>query len=195
MIDSLYHKLTGRTGMVDHTEELSQLEAQIETGLAHFHAAGRALKTIKERRLFTPKYTTFSEYTNARWGLSLPHVTRLIEAADIIDQLTEAGTMNLPKIESHARVLSRIEPEKRPAIWNAAIDMVGNNPTAEQLDEAVERLVPRKPKRGRKVPKAIRLKGKGWSLVLERKSHDVDAVTVLESALSQLRSSVTSKAA
>jgi hypothetical protein len=193
----ILRRVTGRpdTVIADTTEELSQLEAVIETGLAHFHAAGRALKAIKERRLFAPKYTTFGEYSDARWGLSLPHVTRLIEAADIVDQLHAAGSLKLPKIESHARVLSRIEPEKRPAIWNAAIDKVGDNPTAEQLDEAVEQLVPRKPKRGRKVPKAIRLKGKGWSLVLERKSYDVDAVAVLESALSQLRSTVTSKAA
>lgn len=192
---SLFQTLSGRADVQPTTmDELTHLESVINTGLAHFHAVGRALKTIKDRRLFAPKYTTFHEYTTARWGLSLPHVTRLIEASDIVDQLHAAGSMKLPKIESHARVLSRITPEERPRIWNAAIEAVGDNATAEELDDVVSKLVPRKT-RGRKVPKAIRLKGKGWSLVLERKSHDVDAVAVLESAISELRSKVTSKAA
>lgn len=181
-------KLMTRTSetTTDHTEELTQLENVIATGLAHFHAAGRALKAIKERKLFAPKYGSFSEYANERWGLSLPHVTRLMEAADIVDQLQAAGATKLPAIESHARVLARIEPEQRPAIWNEALEKVGDNPTAEQLDKAVEHLVPRKPKRGRKVPKAIKLKGKGWTLVLTRKSHDVDAVAVLNDCINQL---------
>jgi hypothetical protein len=190
---SLFQTLSGRAD--SQPDELAQLEAVIDVGLAHFHAVGRAMKAIKERRLYAPKYASFGEYTTARWGLSLPHVTRLIEASDIVDQLVAAGSMRLPKIESHARVLSRITPEKRPEVWNAAIDAVGDTTTAEELDAVVSKLVPRTPKRGRKVPKAIRKKGKGGSLVLERKSHDVDAVAVLETVLSELRSNATSKVA
>lgn len=173
------------TDHADHTDELNQLENVIATGLAHFRAAGQALKAIKERKLYLTRYGSFSEYAQARWQMSLPHVTRLIEAADIVDQLEAAGC-KLPAIESHARVLARIDAEQRPAVWNEALRRVGDNPTAEQLDKAVEHLVPRKPKRGRKVPKAIKLKGKGWTLVLNRKSHDVDPVAVLNDCISQL---------
>ena len=182
-------KFMGRpTETTSHTDELDQLESVIAIGLAHFRAAGQALKAIKERRLYVTRYGSFSEYAQARWQMSLAHVTRLIEAADIVDQLEAAGC-KLPAIESHARVLRRIDADQRPAVWNEALEKVGDNPTAEELEAAVSDLMPRKPKRGRKVPKAIKLKGKGWTLVLTRKTHDVDAVAVLNDCIHQLQKS------
>lgn len=187
-----------KTEVVDnYSQELAALEESIATGLSHFRVAGQALKTIRERKLYTPRYLTFADYIQARWGLSLAHVERLMTAADVVDNLASNGVANLPAIESHARVLRRLAPDDQVKVWTlASSEIPADSLTAEAIEEVANRIVPRKPKRSRnKSPKAITLKGKGWSVTLTRRTSTIDPVTVMETALAELRSKLKSKAA
>lgn len=177
------------------TESLAALESTIERGLASFHAVGHALKTIRDKQLYSQKYRSFTEYLSARWAFSTVHAQRLIEAADVVDGLIASGVLKLPALESHARVLAKIAPEQRAEVWQAATAEIDDNGlTAEALEETVAKLAPRaasKKPRARKKPKTITIRGKvgkvGYSLKLERKGH-CDATEALQDALNQLQS-------
>jgi hypothetical protein len=197
-------KLMGRRAEVvaEATESLEHLESVIEQGLAHFHAVGRALKVIKEKKLYSPKYPTYPDYCSARWGFSMTHASRLVEAADVVDGLIASGVIKLPSVESHARVLAKIAPESRAEAWKAATAQLDDDGlTAETLEAVVAKIAPgssNKKPRARKVPKKIALKGRigkvAWSVTVERKGH-IDPTEVLRDALAQLEAKSSTKAA
>lgn len=64
-------------------EELVRLEARIETGVQKILEAGKALKLIRDKRLYKDKYKTFEDYCRERWGFSKRYANYLISAADV----------------------------------------------------------------------------------------------------------------
>ena len=58
--------------------ELGQCEHIIEIGLAEFFTVGRALLTIRDRRLYQRDYPTFEEYCHRRWGFGRSYASRVI---------------------------------------------------------------------------------------------------------------------
>ena len=91
---------------------LAGYEKIIERGLESFAAAGRAMLTISEQRLYRKTHATFSDYCGDRWGMSDRHVRRLMLAADVVEKMTAiVGPIGpLPTTESQARELVGLEP-------------------------------------------------------------------------------------
>ena len=170
---------------------LSQLEKQIALGLAHFHQAGLALFEIRDKRLFAPKWASFEEYLEQRWRIGREHGHRLIQAAAVCANLKGLGG-SLPSNEAQARVLAKLEPEAQREVWQAAqAELPIGNVTAGKLEEIADRLVPNRPKKSRrKAPKKIVIKGKDWTVTLERRVAELDPVVCLHDAVGQLAAKV-----
>jgi len=173
---------------------LVELENQISTGLAAFHSAGLALVEIRDRKLFAHKWHAFDTYCEERWNLSTAHVSRLIAAANVCENL--AGLEPLPGNEAQARVLAPLTPGEQRAVWAAANESLPiGNITAEALEEVAGKVAPKRKRARHRKPKMISLRGKGWSLKLTRRTADVDPVSALTDAIEKLRAKQATKSA
>jgi hypothetical protein len=108
---------------------LLELESAVEAGLQTFHAVGRALLEIRDSRLYRSAYKTFEEYCRQRWGFSRQHALRLIDAADVQEDLTPIG-VTLGH-ESQARELVPLDPQQRRDVAQEA--HAGGSTTAARL--------------------------------------------------------------
>jgi hypothetical protein len=174
---------------------LEELEAVVATGLESFAAAGRALAEIKDRKLYRREVGTWSKYLEERWHLTPDYASKLITAAMIANELAANG-LPAPLRESHARELSRVPTEHQPEVWQESLAEVNFDPAAVTAELIADKATKhRKPKARRKAPKAIKLKGKGWSIVLTRSTIDLDPLAVLDLAAEQIRTKANNRAA
>ena len=174
---------------------LEDLEAIIDAGLTSFAQVGKALATIKAKRLFAAQYETWEDYLLNRWKITADYANRLVAAADVALELVRAGLPE-PTRASHARTLATIPAEQRVEVWTDALDAAQGNPeaiTAELIERAA---TPRRKKKARrKSPKAITLRGQGWAITITRKTVDVSVVEALAAALNQAQALTEKKAA
>ena len=104
------------------TDRLAKLENIIETNQRKFYQIGRALKQIRDDRLFLDLlFDRFETYVKDRWDMARSQAYRLIEAATVIDNLSPIGDGILPENESQARVLACFKKEDQRKIWRAFI--------------------------------------------------------------------------
>jgi hypothetical protein len=164
---------------------LTELEAVIAAGLETFAQVGQALQAIRTRKLYKDRHATFEVYLADRWKMSVDYAKKLIEAAAICDALQTAG-LPAPTREAHVRELKKVPTEARPEAWKETLTAAGkpDNVTAELVATIATKH--RTKKARRKAPRTIVLKGKGWSIRLERKSVDVSPVAALNEALAKL---------
>lgn len=78
-----------------------------------FVAVGHALLAIRDHRLYRADYATFEDYCRVRWRISKTHANRLIDSAEVAENLTPLGVM-LPTNEAQARPLAQLPPEEHP---------------------------------------------------------------------------------
>jgi hypothetical protein len=176
--------------------DLERLEAKISSGLRAYAAAGEALAEIQERRLWRVSHQTWEMYLSDRWRMSGTYATKLMEAMRMAKDLAAMG-LAPPARESHARELQRVVPEKQHEVWKEVLERVGGDPeavTAEQIADAAG--ARRRTRKMRvKKPKSITLRGKGWNLVLSRRTANVDPIAALAEALEQLEAKAGTKRA
>ena len=105
-------------------EELEGLEQEVASGLSEFLRVGRALSTIRNKRLFRETHTTFDQYVVERWGLGIGATGSLITSFHIAEQLVDAG-IDLPAqvTQSAMRSLAKLSPLEglRAAVWRYAV--------------------------------------------------------------------------
>ena len=124
---------------VTEREELARYEGTIYEGLSTFFEVGKALIEIRNRKLYRADYRTFEHYCRERWNISRPRAYQLIDAADVVDDLSTHGRQILPANEHQARALKAAPPDQRPDIWQKAVDANnGKVPTAKQINQAPE---------------------------------------------------------
>jgi|LakMenEpi03Aug12_release.lakeMendotaPanAssembly.Ray.scaffolds.fasta_scaffold230892_2 hypothetical protein len=184
-----------RTEATSTEPTLEELEAVVATGLESFAAAGRALAEIKDRKLYQENGGTWARYLETRWHLTPDYAAKLITAAVIAMELVEHG-LPAPLRESHARELSRVPTAHQPEVWQESLAEVNNDPAAVTAELIADKATKhRKPKARRKAPKAIKLKGKGWSIVITRSTTDLDPLALLDLAAEQIRTKANNRAA
>jgi hypothetical protein len=138
--------------------ELSQLrecEAVIERGQKTFIEVGNALATIKEGKLYKAHYKTFEKYCKDKWGYTKSHAYRMIESAQVVENLSPMGDKNskggvtLPKTEREARPLAQLEtPKEQAKAWAEVVkesEKTGEPITAAAVEAVVERHLPPPP--------------------------------------------------
>ena len=112
-------------------DQLTHLEDLIAHNQSYFHEIGKALKEIKDSRLYKlTLFETFEAYTRARWDMGKSHAYRLIDAYLIINNLSPIGDI-LPCNESQVRPLTQLDPIEQRKVWknflNTGIEITAPN--------------------------------------------------------------------
>ena len=136
-------------------DELQRLEAVIAKGLETFFEVGCALLDIREKRLYRQSHPTFADYCRGRWNLSASYSHRLIDSVEIVNDLRKSPIgefQTLPQTENVVRPLVNLSPEERQTVWAEACQEANGHPTAQQVEQTVNKVVPpeRRQKRKRK---------------------------------------------
>lgn len=94
-----------------------QLEAVIESERRCFYKIGKALREIRDGRLYRDLlYVSFENYVKKRWDIGKSHAYRLIEASIVLDNLSPVGDV-LPENEAQLRPLGHLNPFDQRKIW------------------------------------------------------------------------------
>jgi len=123
---------------------LKQHEEVIADGMRSFLYVGQSLMAIRDERLYEGHYDSFEAYCKDRWNLAKSHAYRMIEAADVVSELSPIGdaktenpkqetAIPLPKNEAQARALaeSADTPEERREVWAKAVEIAPKNEAGE----------------------------------------------------------------
>lgn len=125
---------------LEQRAELQRCERVIQSGLETFELVGNALISIRDSKLCRETHDTFEAYVRDKWGMSKMHAHRMMGAAKVVANL-ESNQLVTPATESQARPLTSLPAEQQVPAWKAAVEIAGGKqPTAKQVEEAVERL-------------------------------------------------------
>jgi hypothetical protein len=125
-------------------EHLARLESLICSNQEHYCETGRALKEIRDNRLYKlALFDTFEAYTRARWDISRAHAYRLIQYCEVIRNLSPVGDV-LPANESQVRHLARLRPIEQRRIWKAFL-AGGSELTAQNIKRFISARDMKKP--------------------------------------------------
>ncbi len=98
-------------------KRLTQLENLIASKQNYFFEIGKALEEIRDTRLYKLTcFETFEAYTRNRWDMSKSKAYRLIDAYQVVKNLSPIGDI-LPANESQARPLTQFDPIEQRKIW------------------------------------------------------------------------------
>ena len=98
-------------------EQINRLESIIESNQRNFHSVGKALKQIRDNHFYRNLgFDSFESYVKGRWDFGKSHTYRLIDAAQVIDNLSPIGDI-LPVNEAQCRLLSPFEAFDQKKIW------------------------------------------------------------------------------
>ena len=125
----------------EEEQERHRLELKVERA---YYEAGSALRELRDKRLYRSTFRTFQEYCQARFGFNRRHSYRLIEAANVVDNLKEFCVQFghiLPAKESVCRSLTIFQPNQQIKAWQQLLQETGGkHPTGKQVKGIVERL-------------------------------------------------------
>jgi len=180
--------------------KLEQFENVIKQGLGGFKFVGKALKAIRDERLYRAKFKKFEDYCRGQWGLSDKYAYRLIDGYDIATRLqskletSPIGEIRLPTNESQVRPLGVLEPEQQIKAWQQVLENCEDKPiTADEVEAVVNGMVghPAKPasKSKTELKKAENKLEKIGKLVTEALEKDASKTTVasLKQVLEQIQ--------
>ncbi len=120
--------------------KLFECEQVIERGLNTFVEVGAALLEIRDNRLYKDNYSTFEEYCRERWGMVRRQADRLIQSAEVAENLRPIGL--IPANEAQARPLVGLLPEQQVQVWQEAIETAPEGKvTAAHVQEVVRKNV------------------------------------------------------
>jgi hypothetical protein len=118
-------------------DQLIHLENIIARSQEHFYKIGRALKEIRDKRLYKlTLFETFETYTKARWEMGRSHAHRLIEAYGVIKNLSPIGDI-LPANESQVRPLVQLKPVEQRKVWKDFLN-TGMEMTAPKIKKFIK---------------------------------------------------------
>jgi len=105
----------------DEALELERCETIIERGLKTFLEVGTALAQVRDLRLYRGEYDTFEAYCDERWGLKRQRAYELMDAANVVRQMSEISDIPAPERESHAAALAQLkDPAQQRQAWEVA---------------------------------------------------------------------------
>ena len=142
------------------TEELTpeeesdrlNLERKVERA---FYEAGKALRELRDRRLYRSTHKSFEEYCRDRFGYSRRKMDYLIAGSEVFENLqmrtigsqnseTEMRTIGsqiLPTSERQVRPLTKLEPDQQREAWTKAIESAGGKvPSGRIVKDIVQRI-------------------------------------------------------
>ena len=99
-------------------QRLLCLERKIDKTRKGFYETGKSLKEIRDSRLYkTALFSRFELYTKDRFDIGKSKAYRLINACDVIDNLSPIGD-RVPSNEAQVRPFTRFKKEEQQIIWS-----------------------------------------------------------------------------
>lgn len=133
-----------RDVVVSEQDKLRICESVIERGFNTFIEVGKALLEIRDEQLYKSEFSTFEEYCQERWGISVRHAQRLMQSVDIINNLRPDG--RIPILEAHARPLAILSPDKQVEAWKIAVETAPDGViTGPHVQNVVDTLLGKRP--------------------------------------------------
>ena len=113
-----------------------------------FFIAGKALKQLRDKRLYRETHATFEAYVRDRFDFTRAAAYYLINAAEVVDNLkcqqfvdTNIDTTIMPTKESQCRSLAPLAPQEQQKAWYKAVELAGNKvPSARIVKKAVKEI-------------------------------------------------------
>ena len=103
-------------------DRLTHLENLIARNQCQFHEIGKALKEIRDSRLYKLiLFKTFDAYTRARWDMGRAQAYRLIKSYTVISNLSPIGDI-LPANEFQVRPLVQLDLFEQRKAWKDFLD-------------------------------------------------------------------------
>ncbi|MGK7896177.1 MAG: hypothetical protein AB4372_21830 [Xenococcus sp. (in: cyanobacteria)] len=123
-------------------EERDALELTVQQA---FFVAGKALKLLRDKKLYRETHATFESYVRDRFDFTRAAAYYLINASEVVDNLKcqqivdkNNPTILLPTNESQCRPLAKLSPEQQRKVWRAAVKKArGKVPSARMIKEIV----------------------------------------------------------
>lgn len=106
----------------EERHELESLEHRIDRALRYHLEAAKALREIRDRRLYRNEFDNFENYCAARWHIARAHANRLCDWAEISENVSPIGD-KVPLRESHARPLTRLTPQQQRKAWRQLLEI------------------------------------------------------------------------
>jgi hypothetical protein len=125
------------------TSRLRELEADVERHVSSFAAAGRALREIRDEKLYLGDHKTFEAYCKERWGYAKTHAYRLIDASAVVDRMVDKTSPTGDKLSTvctvnHAIELAKAPEDEQADVWEEVVTTTAK-PTAAAIKGVVER--------------------------------------------------------
>jgi len=103
-------------------DRLIELERLIARNQERFCHIGRALKAIRDGRLYKQVlFDTFEAYARTRWDMGRSQAYRLIKSYEVIHNLSPIGD-RMPANESQVRPLAQLTPDEQRKTWKDFIN-------------------------------------------------------------------------
>ncbi|MEX0271189.1 DNA N-6-adenine-methyltransferase [Leptolyngbyaceae cyanobacterium UHCC 1019] len=99
-----------------------ECEVEIERGLETFYRVGKALRIMREERLYREDYSRFEDYCQDWWGMGRAHAARLINSVEVIDTVCLPMGDKLPNSERAIRSLTGLEPDLQKQVWQKVLE-------------------------------------------------------------------------
>jgi hypothetical protein len=114
--------------------------ATVESALLRI---AKALKEIKEGRLYRAHYNTFEDFVATELGKGREYGYRLVRCESVLTGLLEDGisAANLPDTERICRELARLDPKLRKNVWQRSLlmaEQAGKPVDAKLVDEVID---------------------------------------------------------
>lgn len=113
-----------------------------------FFIAGKALKLLRDKRLYRETHPTFESYVKDRFDFGKSAVYYLISASEVVENLKRPQIVDknkkiniLPTKESQCRSLAKLSPDKQQMAWCKAVELAGNKvPSSRLVKKAVKEI-------------------------------------------------------
>ena len=136
-----------------------ELEGLITRNFKAFYDVGCALREIQQRMLYRSTHDRFSDYLKELWDMARSQAFRLIDAANVVDNLLRFASTEshsdghtsrvpnwgheclVPNNENQARTLVKLEPDQQFTVWNEAVKTAPDGKiTAAHIKKTARRL-------------------------------------------------------
>jgi hypothetical protein len=136
--------------LIVESTELTQEEQSLRLHLEQkvekaFYEAGKALMELRNRRLYRSTHRTFEEYCRDHFGYNRRYPYLLIEAAIVVDNLSEECDpldRILPTNERQVRPLTKLKPQQQCEVWQQAVAAAGGKvPSSRIVKDIVQHMI------------------------------------------------------
>ncbi|MGC4959744.1 hypothetical protein ACLQ2P_41660 [Actinomadura citrea] len=137
-----YEAFSDSPNLVDtERQDLAACEKAIDGLRLAFWAAGKALQTIRDARLYRAKHATFEDYVEQRWQMSRAQAYRLIDAWPLAEVLSPMGdTLNERQVRALLPFAHQHGKDAAVTVYGTVASVEGVPLTATVLADVVQQI-------------------------------------------------------